>query len=110
MRAELTTLAVLLAALPAAAQSPRQGPAEAVLVSMQSGDAACQLVLRDAEGREAGWPASFDLCDDSRLRTGRRYAFTWKAENILHPSCQGDVNCRRSLRVMLAVEARPVAR
>lgn len=104
---------VLLAALPAAAQqAPRPGPGEAVVVSATAGDAACYLTLRDSAGRQANWPASFELCEegDAGVRPGRRYAFRWEAGNILHPSCQGNMDCGRSLRVMLAVEARPLAR
>lgn len=110
LRAAVPLLA-LLAALPAAAQQgPRPGPAEAVVVSAQAGDAACYLTLRDPAGRQSDWPARFELCEASGVRTGRRYAFRWEPGNILHPSCQGNMDCGRSLRVMLAVEARPAAR
>lgn len=110
LRGAALTLA-LLAVLPAAAQqAPRPGPSEARVLSAQAGDAACHLTLRDATGREASWPAAFELCEAKGVRPGRRYAFRWEATNILHPSCQGNMDCGRSLRVMLAVEARPLSR
>jgi len=101
----------LLAALPAAAQQAAgPAPADALVVSAEVGDVACHLVLREASGREASWRAAFALCEANGVRPGRRYAFRWEAGNILHPSCQGNMACGRSLRVMLAVEARPLPR
>lgn len=102
---------ILFGSLPAAAQKgPWPGPAEAIVVSATAGDAACHLLLRDAAGRQSNWQAAFELCEEKGVRAGQRYAFRWEARNILHPSCQGNTGCGRSLRVMLAVEARPAGR
>lgn len=86
------------------------GPARAVVTEAVAGDAACYLTLRDQAGRSETWEAAFEACEAAGSRIGQVFALEWGLGTILHPDCQGDVNCGRSLRIMLVQKAVPLAR
>jgi hypothetical protein len=94
----------------AAAQTDpmRRGPARGTLLEAQAGDVACYLNIRDEAGRAEVWMAAFELCEQAEGKTGRRYAFHYEPGNVLHPDCQGNMECGRSLRAMLAVKMQPL--
>lgn len=107
--AALAGIALLSPHNPAQSQSaPR--PERGTLLSAHAGDVACYLEIRDEAGKSQSWMADFALCEAAEARIGRRFALTWKAGNVLHPSCQGNPDCRRSQRVMLITGLRPLPR
>ncbi len=111
MRGVIGGVALALLAGAASGQSaPRPGPAQGTLLAAQAGDTACHLTIRDDAGARADWMAGFELCEKAAGAIGRRFAFDWQAGNVLHPSCQGNVDCGRSLRVMLVQRMTPLAR
>lgn len=87
------------AVAPAFAEPP---PASGQLLRMEAGDVSCYLHLRTALGSVEIVHADFELCDLTSL-IGERVAMRYKAANVLAASCEGDVDCGRSDRVMLAV-------
>ena len=96
-------------AAPAEAQQTRgssRGPDSGIVLETQAGDTACYVRVRDEAGRTRSWMAGFEVCE-ANLRAGRRYRFTWETGNVLHPDCQGNMDCGRSLRVWLISRARP---
>ena len=85
-------------------------PESGTLLSVQPGDTACYVNIRDPSGRRASWMAEFDLCDRAAAMIGRRFTLIWQAGTVQHPSCQGDPNCRRTQRVTLLSAMRPMSR
>lgn len=109
--------ALLALAASATAAQPRvedgrlkPGPARGVVTQAVAGDAACHLTVRDPEGRSATWEADFSACEAAERRLGQVFALDWGLGTILHPACQGNVDCGRSLRVMLVRKVVPLAR
>ena len=103
-----------IAALPQGLAQPRveagrakPGPATGVLVEAAAGDAACYLTIRDEAGATRNWEAGFEMCEQAPRLLNRRLAFTWSMANILHPDCQGNMECGRSLRLMIVTGMRP---
>ena len=85
----------------------RAGPASGMLTRATAGDAACYLTIRDTAGRTEDWPAAFEMCGKAPPLLHRDLAFTWTQANVLHPDCQGNADCGRSLRVMIVTGMRP---
>ena len=114
MRISLLAKACLISCLmasPALAQStspPR--PERGTLLAAEAGDIACYLRIRDDAGQSRAWMAAFELCEGAEARIGRRFALDWEAGSVAHPSCQGDINCRRTQAVTLVVRLRPLPR
>jgi hypothetical protein len=92
----------------AAAQSPPPAakPAVATITGMQAGDVACYLTLRDEAGATSDAMADFAICDKPSL-VGRRVRLTWQMGNVQAPSCQGNPDCKQTVRVPLVVGAAP---
>ena len=83
------------------------GPARGVLTEASAGDAACYLTIRDEAGGTEIWEAGFEMCEQAPRLLNRRLTFTWSLANILHPDCQGNMDCGRSLRLMVVTGMRP---
>ena len=82
----------------------------ATLISVESGDAACYLNVRDAEGTEEALAADFELCpggtsDASRL-VGRKVVLERRPERVMADSCEGDPECEKTETVELVVEVK----
>lgn len=101
---------VMALAGPAWAQSAPERPTSGTLVSAEAGDVACYLRIRDGNGQTRNWMASFEMCEGAEARVGRHFALSWRAGNVLYPSCQGNMDCGRSLRVMLIDGMQPLPR
>lgn len=100
-----------LLAVPAQAQSQSPSrPEQGTLLSVEAGDTACYLRMRDDAGQTRNWPAAFELCENVQARIGRRFALDWESARVAHPSCQGDTNCRRTQSVTLVARLRPLPR
>ena len=88
-------------------------PATATLLSMESGDVACYLKLKDEQGKSLNQMADFELCETGKGLQGKKVALTYSEVRVMAASCQGDVNCKktetRTLATrMVAVGALPV--
>ena len=83
------------------------GPARGVLAEAVAGDAACYLTIRDEAGGTRNWEAAFEMCEEAPRLLNRRLTFTWSLATILHPDCQGNMDCGRSLRLMVVTGMRP---
>ena len=109
-RLPAAALGVLLAGAAVAQQPGKPGPARGTVLAAQAGDLACYLTIRDEAGQAADWMAGFELCEPGAARPGQAYAIAWEEGRVLHPDCQGDAACGRSLQVFLAVGLRPLPR
>lgn len=76
---------------------------------LQSGDAACYMVMTDRDGREFTEAADFDICSQEPSLIGRDVRLAYKLARVLAASCGGNPDCRKTERVALVVSARPVA-
>lgn len=76
-----------------------------VLREAVSGDASCYLQLESDSGEIFHESAAFELCEDASL-IGQRLKLSYSVENVLAESCQGDVDCGKSDRVVLVTSAR----
>jgi hypothetical protein len=67
------------------------------LVSIESGDAACYVTVKDSTGAENTHPGSFDLCPggpaDASNLIGFPVALGWTKANVIAPSCEGNPEC-----------------
>lgn len=76
-----------------------------VLREAVSGDISCHLRLESDSGETFHESAVFELCEDASL-IGQRLKLSYSVENVLAESCQGDVDCGKSDRVVLVTSAR----
>jgi hypothetical protein len=82
--------------------------AAGTVVSLQTGDIACYITLRDDKGATFREMADFEICEQRGL-VNRRVALTYAQRRVQSPECQGDENCRKTVTVALVTQARPVA-
>ncbi len=79
----------------------------ATLVSLENGDRACYVALKQADGSETSLEGDFDLCPgggkDASALIGKAVTWTTRTANVLAESCQGDVDCGKSDEVELVV-------
>lgn len=103
MRAHLVLQAAALALLlmPGMAQAQNAPPTRGTLLGADAGDVACYLRIRDETGGTRSWMATFEMCEKAEAVMGRRVTLAWRPGRVLHPSCQGNMDCGRSLQVML---------
>jgi hypothetical protein len=70
------------------------------LVSVDPGDAACYITVKDSSGAEITHPGSPDLCPggpaDASNYIGFPVALGWAKANVIAPSCEGDPACADS--------------
>ncbi len=76
-----------------------------ILREAVSGDVSCYLELEDTDGGRFQESAVFELCEDPGL-IGQRLKLSYTVENVLAESCQGDVDCGQSDRIVLVSAAR----
>lgn len=106
-RGGLAVVVFLVPGLAVAQSSPPAGkPAVATIVEMNAGDVACYVTLRDERGGKLEEMAAFEVCEKKSL-VGRKVRLSWRMGNVLGPSCQGDPNCKETIRVPLVVDAVP---
>lgn len=78
-------------------------PTAGTVTRLSSGDRACYLDLVDADGKKTTQFASFEICRQELI--GKTVRLTYEAGNILAFSCQGDMDCGKSDRVLLVTQA-----
>ncbi|MBS0519547.1 MAG: hypothetical protein JSR90_12715 [Proteobacteria bacterium] len=83
--------------------------ASGTIVSMNAGDTACSLTLKDDKGATFREMAAFEICDQGKALINRRVALTYTQQKVQAPSCQGDPDCKKSVTVVLVSAARPLA-
>lgn len=88
--------------------APAAAPASTVsVVSVVSGDAACYVELKAADGATTTYSSDFELCPggskDATPLIGKSVAATFETITVQSPECQGDPACTKT------VEAQGVA-
>ncbi len=81
-------------------------PATGTVLSLENADTACNVALRDDDGRTAYAAADFEICFQEPGLVGRRVALTWTMANVQAESCGGDPECSDSERIALISAAR----
>lgn len=79
------------------------------ILEATSGDVACYLKLRDDRGAAFDEMADFSICEQRPSLVGKRVTLTYKVANVMAQECQGDVECKKSDRVVLVATAKPLA-
>jgi hypothetical protein len=79
-----------------------------IVTSMNAGDTACYLGLKDDRGATFEEMARFEVCEQRTL-LGKRVALTYVQQSVMSPDCQGDPACKKTRIVALVSAARPVA-
>jgi hypothetical protein len=75
------------------------------LVSVQDGDTAGHVVLRDADGREHHWLASYDATTGP---VGQEVRLRMDHQRVRSDACQGEPDCTLTQDADLVVEITPV--
>jgi hypothetical protein len=90
---------------PASGGGTAAAAAPVTLVSLTSGDRACYVAFKGADGKEISQEGSFELCQgggaDASALIGKQVTFTSKKENVLAASCEGNMDCGKSDEVDL---------
>jgi hypothetical protein len=73
---------------------------QGLLVSLESGDAACGVTLQRAGGSVTE-SASFEICELGQGWIGDSVRFSKSETDVLAAECAGDVDCGRSDRILL---------
>jgi hypothetical protein len=76
------------------------------VTSLNAGDTACHVKLRDDRGATFEEMAQFEICEQRAL-IGKRVALTYVQQSVMSPACQGDPACRKTIRVVLVGSAKP---
>ena len=79
------------------------------IASMNAGDTACYLTLKDDRGVAFEEMARFEICEQQAL-IGKRVALTYVLQNVMSPDCQGDPGCKKTRTVAVISTAKPAAR
>lgn len=84
-------------------------PPEVGTVSrLDVGDRACYVSLVDSKGESTLQVADFEVCEQDILNTEVR--LTYEPANINAASCQGNLDCQKSDRVLLITRAEPTGK
>jgi hypothetical protein len=78
------------------------------VMSMNAGDTACYLRLKDDRGAAFEEMARFEICEQRAL-VGKRVALTYVQQTVMSPDCQGDPACKKTRTVALVSAAKPAA-
>lgn len=79
------------------------------LLQATSGDIACYLKLRDDRGAAFDEMADFSICEQQPSLVGKRVTLTYTVANVMAQECQGNVDCKKSDRVVLVAAAKVIA-
>jgi len=71
---------------------PEDKIAHGVIVSVEAGDTACFLQIKDDTGKMHDELASFDLCEDKTL-LNKPSEFVYERISVMAASCDGDTEC-----------------
>lgn len=71
------------------------------ITSMNSGDVACYVTLKDDKGVKFEEMADFDICEREKSLKGKRLQLTYAQANVMAQSCQGNVDCKKTDKVIL---------
>lgn len=82
--------------------------ASGTVTSMNAGDTACYLKLKDERGAVFEEMARFEICDQRAL-LGKRVSLSYVLQNVMSPDCQGDPACKKTRTVALVSAAKPIA-
>ena len=74
------------------------------VLQLQNGDRACYMVMRDNRSTEFTELASFDFCSWNII--GKRVSLTYKMEQVMAESCQGNPRCMKKDTVPLIIDVK----
>jgi hypothetical protein len=80
--------------------------ANGLVKELQNGDASCVMVMTDTRGEEFIESADFELCFQEPSLIGHWVALSYRMENVMADSCQGDPECGDTQRIALVVSAK----
>lgn len=94
LRISIAAIAAMMLPAPANAQDTvkvgqETKRAAGTITSMNAGDTACYLELKDDRGASFEEMARFEICEQQAL-LGKRVALTYVLQNVMSPDCQGD--------------------
>ncbi|MEQ1515911.1 MAG: hypothetical protein ABL931_05415 [Usitatibacteraceae bacterium] len=72
---------------------------------LQNGDVSCVIVLQDEDGKEFMESGDFDICFQKPSLIGKRVRLRYEMASVMAASCQGDVDCKKTDRIALVVQA-----
>ena len=107
--AGLVTLVPMLAAQDTVRVNGQLKRTTGVVLSLEAGDVACYITLRDDRGREFTELAEFDLCEIDGL-VGKRVVLTYTVGEVMADECEGDPECEDTKTVALVRSARVAPR
>jgi hypothetical protein len=76
---------------------------------LQNGDVSCVMVMTDQDGSEFIEAADFDICFQEPSLIGKQVRLTYRMENVIAESCQGDPECSDTDEVAMVVAASSIA-
>jgi len=107
--------ALTMGAAAAAAQTPgtvkignEVKKTSGVVVSLEAGDVACYVTLKDDAGKEFNELADFSICETKPSLVGKRVALTYKLEKVMADECQGNPDCTKTKTVALIIAAKVI--
>lgn len=107
--AGIMTLAPLLVAQETVRVNGQIKRTTGVVLSLEAGDVACYITLRDDRGKQFQEYAEFDLCEIDGL-VGKRVVLTYTVGEIMADECEGDPECEYTRTVALVRSARVAPR
>lgn len=75
------------------AAAPGGYPGVGVVSSLEAGDVACHLQLKDDQGRSHELLAEFEICAQKATLLGRRVHLDYATGTVAADACQGDPTC-----------------
>lgn len=72
------------------------------VLQLQNGDRACYMVMKDTRGVEFTELTTFDICGMHII--GKRVILTYKMEEVMAESCQGNPRCMKKERVPFVID------
>jgi hypothetical protein len=80
-----------------------------VVTSLEAGDVACYISLRDDRGKEFQELAEFEICEMDGL-VGKRVVLTYRVGRVIADECGGDPECTETRTVALVRSAKVAPR
>ena len=78
------------------------------VVSLENGDIACHLLLKDEQGVAFKEMGDFEICSQKPSLVGKRVMLSYSLSKVMSDECQGDPNCKKFRSVALVTMAKPV--
>ena len=77
-------------------------PDPLTVLSVEQGDIACYIDLREVDGKRVSMKGSFEICDERWV--GKRVLIRTDRVNVQSPKCEGDPECTLTEEEEIIVE------